>query len=192
MPGRLGFWATLSSLLCRIPPRSHRRRMELPEVVAARLRAAPRPSWEAILVKACALVAQPHPWLRPCRRKDHSESIAAVAGSDGAIRLIVNPAALRLYEIDILSEASVEPPPQHWFARRRDPSGTFSLNAPGALLPAVQFRAEEETGTLEAELTCDPRLTNEAEAAEALEELERTIRHRLLIELRYCEALDAA
>lgn len=40
------------------------RLMRLPEVVAARARAAPRPSWGAIMTKAFALAARHHPELR--------------------------------------------------------------------------------------------------------------------------------
>jgi hypothetical protein len=96
-----------------------------------------------------------------------------------------------------------------WFAghttgpRRAHYLGTFgvsSVAAHGSMLQLIRspltatltYGRLEEDGTMEVQLSIDPRVLDGGEAARALEELERVLRGEILAELRYLHNLDAA
>ncbi len=187
--------------------------LSLPDVVAARALATPRPSWRAVFLKAFAHVAAANPLLRRClvpwpisRVYQHPETIAiaSVERSDGiGFVRVTRPEKLRLSEIDALLEGEGSPPPRHsrllrlgvaWSGSfRAQRFGTMSIGPhPLPILMPALHHGLIDKDEVDVRLTYDRRILDDEDAIRVLAALEDVLHERILTELRYLESVEAA
>ena len=229
MPHAIGRKLTLSfarrffrDLLLRArrnPIASMQRRMRLAAVAAARELAVPRPSWQAIFLKAFAHVSAGNPLLRRChlswpwpRWYQHAETVAAIPVERPQPTFVLLPGSetLRLSEVDAALQEEERiatlPDASHFALRlglacsgrvRAAHCGTFSLSATQRepvtpFVPALHHGPVDERDEANVCLTYDLRVLDSFDAARALGELEQVLHERILTELRYIESLEVA
>jgi hypothetical protein len=229
----------------RVPSVPVERHMRLPELVAARAAASPRPSWCSIFTKAYAFVCAAYPPLRRAYLSlprphfyEHPIPVASVAvertfGDEDAVFFahVGQPQTLALTDLDARLKQHKDMPPEAlgglrrqlrtarlpaplrrglwwvglnlWGRKRAHFFGTYgvsvysglgaaSLHPLGVLTSTLTYGVIAPDGAVDVRIVYDHRVMDGSTVARALADLERVLKHEIVAELRYLEAVEVA